>query len=187
MRSTYELLTIWLSYSVSRTLGTNETPSGGGGGHGACPGLFWSLGNQRIPYTQSRETGSISTKSDSQQFVSWSHKIQMLLEWWEIKIWIIIQSWIILKSVPPLFFVTDITERILKAMSRSPPCKLYRWTKKGGRTAEHAQIIKGLNAEGTCYLALSIRLYLTQWLHQFDVTLWLGLPHGLENSKIPQI
>ncbi len=40
------------------------------GGHGACPGLFWSLGNQRMPYTQSRKTVSISTKSDSQQFVS---------------------------------------------------------------------------------------------------------------------
>ena len=39
-----------------------------------------------IPYAQSRKTVSISTKSDCQQFVSWSHNIQMLLEWWEIKI-----------------------------------------------------------------------------------------------------
>ncbi len=47
---------------------------------------FQVYSNRRIPYTQSRKTVSISTKSDSQQFVSWSHNIQMLLEWWEIRI-----------------------------------------------------------------------------------------------------
>ncbi len=50
-----------MSYSVSRTIEPNKTPSGGSSG--ACPGLFWSLGNRWIPCTQSWKAISISTKS----------------------------------------------------------------------------------------------------------------------------
>ncbi len=34
------------------------------GANGACPGLFWSLRNRWIPYTQSRKVFSSSTKSE---------------------------------------------------------------------------------------------------------------------------
>ena len=51
-------------YSNSKTFTEIDFQNSLRGGNSACPGLFWSLGNQWIPFTQSRKAVSISTKSD---------------------------------------------------------------------------------------------------------------------------